>query len=130
MAELKEPVSTSEIIGGMRKGISPDKPGIYYSFFKEAITQAENDIRHFKSMMYDKYGESRRDYLEKTPPGAEKELAHELGARVTRLYSIAHRHLINQGLLVPRGEWEKYRGQHIRVGLTPEEHKLEERGEL
>jgi hypothetical protein len=128
MAE--EPITLSEIIGGIRKGITPDKPGMYFNYFKEAITSAEEEIREYRIMMYRKYGETRREYLDKIPSGAERELAHELGARIIRLYNIASKYLVSQGHLIPEGEKEKYRRQSIPVGLTPEEYKLWERGEL
>lgn len=127
---IKEPISTSEIVGGIRRGIIPDKPGRYFSFFKETIIEAEESIRNYRAMMYEKYGETREQYLEKIPPGAERKLAYELGDRYVRLFSIAHRHLMHHDLLIPENEKEKYRGQFIPVGLTPEEYRLWERGEL
>lgn len=116
----EEPISTSEIIGGIRQGIMPDKPGIYFNFFKESIAQAQEDIDEYAIMMQEKYGETRKEYLEKAPPGAERKLGYELGERYVRLFNIAHRHLVHPGLLVPEGEWEKYRGQWIRPWVTPE----------
>ena len=126
----REPISTSEIVGGIGKGIIPDKPGIYFHFFKDAINAAEDDIRKFRSMMYQKYSESREGYLEKIPPGAERKLAYELGERYIRLFGIAHRHLMIKGLLIPDEEKEKYRGHEKPVGLSPEEYSKWERGEL
>lgn len=127
----KAPITSFEIVSGIRKGIVPDKPGMYFDFFREAIMTVDNELKEFRSMMAEKYEEtSRQQYLEMIPPGGERELAYELGDRYVRLFSIAHRHLIHQNLLVPESEKEKYRGQSMPIALTPEEHRMWERGEL
>lgn len=113
----KEPISTSEVIGGIRAGITPDKPGMYFNFFKDTLKRAEEDIKNYRLMMQSKYSLTRPEYLLITPTGAESELAYELGNRYTRLCDLAHRHLIRQDLLVPKEEQEKYRGYSEYLGL-------------
>lgn len=105
-----EAIASSEILEGIKEGITPDKPLPLFVFFKEQLDKIASDITTYREIMEERHKVSRAAYLTLSPPGGERRLAYELGERYIRLFSILHKY---RSEVISKTDEERYRRVHV-----------------